>query len=75
MTHVLREKVLPFAIMEIPSLNIPPMRVEYYRRQAVRVRHLARDATTPTIREHLANVALQYEKLAEGAELGYRDPE
>jgi hypothetical protein len=31
-------------------------------------------ATTLAIRDHLADVALQYEKLAEGAEAGYRDP-
>ena len=48
---------------------------EYYRRQAARVRKLARDATTLTVREYLADGALQYEKLAEGAEAGYRDPQ
>ena len=31
--------------------------------------------TTFAIREHLTDVALQYEKLAEGAEAGYRDPQ
>jgi hypothetical protein len=61
--------------MEIASLEFPPMPGEYYRRQAARVRDLALDATTTTIREHLATVALQYEKLAEGAEAGYRVPE
>jgi len=39
------------------------------------VRSLAQDATTDAIRDHLPDVALQYEKLAEGAEAGYRDPE
>lgn len=48
---------------------------EYYRRQAARVRTLARDATTLAIREHLADVAQQYEKPAEGAEVGYRNAE
>ena len=48
---------------------------EYYRRQAARLRGLAQDATTDAIREHLVEVALQYEKLAEGAEAGYRNPE
>ena len=61
--------------MEITSLTIPPMSGEYYRRQAVRLRDLARDATTDAIREHLADVALQYEKLAAGAEQDSRDPE
>ena len=57
--------------MEITSFNIPPMSGEYYRRQAVRLRNLAQDATTDAVREHLSEVALQYEKLAESAE-GYR---
>jgi len=61
--------------MEIASLEFPPMPGEYYRRQAVRVRDLALDATTVTIQEHLADVAFQYEKLAEGAEAGYGVPE
>ena len=45
---------------------------DYYRRHAERVRKLAQEATTPDIREHLADVALQYEQLAEEAEPGYR---
>jgi hypothetical protein len=56
--------------MERTSLKLPPMPGEYYRRQAARVRRLAHEATTLVIREHLADVALQYEKLAEGAEAG-----
>jgi hypothetical protein len=61
--------------MEVASFKFPPMSGEYYRRQAARVRNLAQDATLPTVREHLADVALQYEKLAEGAEAGYHHPE
>jgi len=60
--------------MVTTSLKIPPMSVEYYRRQAARLRSLAQDATTPTIQEHLADVALQYEKLAGFAEASHRDP-
>jgi hypothetical protein len=60
---------------EIVSLSFPPMPGEYYRRQAARVRSLAHAATTFAIREHLTDVALQYEKLAEGAEGDYRDPQ
>jgi len=44
-------------------------------RSAARVRRLAREATMPGPRDHLADVTLQYEKLAEGAEAGYYDPE
>jgi hypothetical protein len=61
--------------MEITSFKFPPMPGDYYRRQADRVRSLAHNATTPAIRQHLTDVALQYEKLAEGAEAGYRVPE
>jgi hypothetical protein len=57
------------------TLNPPPMPGEYYRQQAARVRRLAQDVITPALREHLADVALQYEKLAEGAGAGYRDPD
>jgi hypothetical protein len=44
----------------------------YYKRA---VRRLAQEATMPAPRDRLADVALQYEKLAEGAEVGYHDPE
>jgi hypothetical protein len=67
--------MLPSNAMEIVSLSFPPMVGEYYRRQAARVRKLAGDATTLTVREYLVGVALQYGKLAEGAEAGYRDPQ
>jgi hypothetical protein len=60
--------------METPPLKIPRMPSEYYRRQAARVRNLARDATTDAVREHLVEVALQYEKLADGAEVGHPGP-
>jgi hypothetical protein len=54
--------------METPSLKFERMPSAYYRRQAARVRELAQNATTDAVRQHLAEVALQYEKLAEGAE-------
>jgi len=50
----------------------PPMPSDYYRRHAERVRSLSQVATTLALREHLADVALQYEHLAEEAEAGYR---
>jgi len=46
--------------------------VECYHRQAERVRKLAQNATTPAIRDQLADVAREYEHLAEEAEAGYR---
>lgn len=50
--------------MEHPSGH-PPLPADYYRRHAARVRALARDATTPGIKQHLQEVALEYERLAE----------
>jgi hypothetical protein len=61
--------------MEITAFKSPPMSGEYYRQQAARVRRLAQEATMPALQEHLADVALQYERLADGADAGYHDPE
>jgi hypothetical protein len=60
--------------MEFSSLKIPHMPSEYYRRHAARLRNLAQDATTDAVRAHLVEAALQYERLAEGAETGREDP-
>lgn len=43
----------------------PPLPAEYYRRHAARVRRLAGEATTAAVKEHLHDVAQQYERLAE----------
>ena len=44
----------------------PPLPADYYyRRHAARVRRLADEATTPALKEHLREVAGQYERLAE----------
>jgi hypothetical protein len=61
--------------MELTSPKFGRMPSEYYRRQAARLRSLAQDATTPAIREHLTDVALQYERLAEDVGEGCWDPE
>lgn len=47
---------------------LPPLPAEYYRRHAARVRLLASEATTPAIKDHLREVALEYERLAERVE-------
>jgi hypothetical protein len=54
--------------MAIKLSKSSPMPAEYYRRQAARVRTLAHDATTLAIREHLTDVARQYDELAQGTE-------
>ena len=55
--------------MNYPS-SLPPLPAEYYRRHAARVRQLASEATTTAVKEHLREVALQYERLAERADTG-----
>jgi hypothetical protein len=54
--------------MEHPGTN-PSLPAEYYRRHAARVRELAKEATTPAIKQHLQDMAGQYERLAEKVEL------
>lgn len=46
----------------------PPLPAEYYRRHAARVKQLASEATTAAIRDHLRDVAAEYERLAEHVE-------
>ena len=53
--------------MEHPSGH-PPVPACYYRRHAARVRGLVRDVTTPALKQHLNEVALEYEQLAERIE-------
>src|SRR5262249_46207761 len=57
--------------MEYPHPT-PPLPADYYRRHAARVRQLASDATTATVKEHLREVALEYDRLAERADFGFR---
>ena len=47
-----------------------PVPAEYYRRHAARVRELISEATTAAVKEHLREVALEYERLAERADKG-----
>jgi hypothetical protein len=63
------EKVLRPHPVEIIS-KLPSILSKYYRRHAVRLRALAQDPTMAAIREHLAEAALQYDKLAESAPMG-----
>ena len=70
-THYARRCYDPSA-MEISSLKIGGMSCEYYRAQAARVRRLAKDATTEAVREHLMEVAREYDALAEGTGIAAR---
>ena len=53
--------------MEHPSGH-PPVPADYYHGHAARVRALVRDVTTPALKQHLNEVALEYERLAERIE-------
>jgi len=44
------------------------MPTDYYRKDAARVRELAAETTTPALKDHLLEVAQQYDKLVEAAE-------
>jgi len=55
--------------MEHPPTT-PPLPADYYRRHAARVRKLASEATTLAIKEHLHDVAQEYERLAERVDSG-----
>jgi hypothetical protein len=59
------------AAMEHPPTK-PPLPAEYYRRHAARVRQLASEATTAAVKEHLQDVAGQYERLAERVDISGR---
>lgn len=54
--------------MEHPPTK-PQLPAEYYRRHAARVRQLASEATTAAVKEHLQDVAGQYERLAERVDI------
>jgi len=53
--------------METPPPT-PSLPADYYRKHAARVRELAAEATTPALKEHLHDVARQYDGLADRAE-------
>jgi hypothetical protein len=53
--------------MEQPP-TMPSLPAEYYRHHAARVRQLASQAMAAGIREHLDDVALQYDRLADRVE-------
>ena len=51
-----------------PLPSTPSLPADYYRKHAARVRKLAAEVTTPGIKEHLFDVARQYDGLAERAD-------
>jgi hypothetical protein len=53
--------------MQVPPPT-PSLPADYYRKHAARVRELAAEATTPALKEHLHEVAREYDALAERAD-------
>jgi hypothetical protein len=64
--------------LDLFPLSTPSLPADYYRKHTARVRALAADATTPALKEHLNEVAQQYDGLAErgdeAARTGARSP-
>jgi len=54
--------------MDLFPPSTPSLPADYYRKHAARVRGLAADATTPALKEHLHEVARQYDGLADRAD-------
>jgi hypothetical protein len=59
--------------MDQPS-DLPPQPAEYYRRKAARARQVAEGVTTRAIKARLLELALEYERLAEGTESATQGP-
>ena len=53
--------------MGVPAA-VPSLAADYYRKHAARVRDLAAGTTTPALKEHLHDVARQYDALADRAD-------
>jgi alkyl hydroperoxide reductase subunit AhpC len=51
-----------------PAAFFPSSTAAYYRKHAARVRELAAETTTPVIKDHLHDVARQYDVLADKAD-------
>ena len=56
------------------SSDLPPQPAEYYRRKAARARQVAEGVTTRAIKLRLLELALEYDKLADGTESATRPP-
>jgi len=54
--------------LDLSPPSTPSLPADYYRKHAVRVRELAAETTTLAIKEHLLEVARQYDRLAERAD-------
>ena len=57
------------------STDLSPQPAEYYRRKAARAREVAEGVTTRAVKTRLLDLAVAYDRLADGADSATRPPE
>ena len=56
-------------------MDFSPRPADYYRRKAARARQVAEGVTTRAVKARLLDLALEYDRLADGADSATRPPE
>ena len=56
------------------SSDLSPQPAEYYRRKAARARQVAEGVTTRAVKTRLLDLAVEYDRLAAGADSATRSP-
>ena len=56
-------------------MDFSPQPADYYRRKAARARQVAEGVTTRAVKARLLDLALKYDRLADGADSATRPPE
>jgi len=54
---------------------LSPQPADYYRRKAARARQVAEGVTTRAVKARLLDLAVEYDRLADGADSATRPPE
>jgi hypothetical protein len=57
------------------SADLSPQPADYYRRKAARARQVAEGVTTRAVKARLLDLAVEYDRLADGADSATRPPE
>jgi len=57
------------------STDLAPQPADYYRRKAARAREVAAGVTTRAVKARLLDLAVEYDRLAGGADNATRPPE
>jgi len=55
--------------------DLSPQPAEYYRRKAARAREVAEGVTTRAVKTRLLDLAVAYDRLADGADSATRPPD